>query len=772
MEGNEGEMVVLLEEEPSTQQRDLHTRESKEFLVRLEDGSDLGGANHRRSVSLWLSDSLLLLIEHLQLFALILSMSLSWPWPFSWIQGTSIALFFNLDFWEFAKIRAVYQGQAHAFEDPNSIPFNYGEYAAAWLFAVILLPTLFATLYVIVPHIPLFGPLHVFLLRARTVRVFLIVTQVLCLPFGLVMIRLFDCKYYTDLGGGQRYRSTVLRDADCWSSEHLAILIPLFVASIPYFIVLPSWMICKIREELISPAFCTYRTWRTHETHLRVKETEYLQGLDIAWAINHYSIFSSFRRPWVWFRALSFFLKGFILILYGALFYALKYQAIVIFGVVGIVLFAVILIPVYRLHTFNIMLAFSIVVNLCNLLLGVLLVLEVQNALLVGQNLINALVIINTVWLFSAIVWFIYLVLRNSILIRSKCRPLWPILPELDNRNKFHSEHTEKFIRSILQARRLCEKCYSLPEFFAPVHELSRQIQIINAYCREAELLDDPTHGSLWTLLAEMVDLHSALAPYSIFGTSTKETLTRTVHELLSLMPEFRKRLDQREYDLILWTPMKRRMLLKLLAVATFINGRTARVRFQIDTRDSSAKRDSHVSRMTFLHDYLEETNDNLLLDIEKWEQARRASVNVHLAVARKPSLDQPSHLSSSSLLTNDAFIKNVEVWEQARQLAVKKPKTLHRSSNGASHLSTTSLQRDDAFLRDVDKWERDRRASLETSSILSTSRGVKSSHRSTSKLSVRFNLDTISEIEDQTRPSSSENTDAFIDSIDKQFPA
>lgn len=47
----------------------------------------------------------------------------------------------------------------------------------------------------------------------------------------------------------------------------------------------------------------------------------------------------------------------------------------------------------------------------------------------------------------------------------------------------------------------------SLPPLFAPAHELSRQIQIINTYCREAEILDDPLQDTLWHLLDELIEV-------------------------------------------------------------------------------------------------------------------------------------------------------------------------------------------------------------------------------------------------------------------------
>lgn len=53
---------------------------------------------------------------------------------------------------------------------------------------------------------------------------------------------------------------------------------------------------------------------------------------------------------------------------------------------------------------------------------------------------------------------------------------------------------------------------------FAPAHELSRQIQIINAFCREAEHLRDPIHDTLWDVLDELMEAHAQIAPRSLFA--------------------------------------------------------------------------------------------------------------------------------------------------------------------------------------------------------------------------------------------------------------
>lgn len=98
--------------------------------------------------------------------------------------------------------------------------------------------------------------------------------------------------------------------------------------------------------------------------------------------------------------------------------------------------------------------------------------------------------------------------------------------------------------------------------------------KVINAFCREAEYISDPTHDTLWDLLDELIEAHNALAPISVFGLSGKSSVKETSEEFIRLMPAFRKRLKQREYDFILVPPVKRRLLLKMYILSVFINNK------------------------------------------------------------------------------------------------------------------------------------------------------------------------------------------------------
>lgn len=278
----------------------------------------------RRSVSLIRSDSIVLCLDHIQLFSIVLSLSLSWPWPLEWIKTTSFVFFANLDFWEFTKVHTVYQGREQTFPDPSTVPFSYYAYCAAWIIASVIVFVVMLVYYFTISRLSAMGPIQMILLKARLFYILCVGLQMCCLPFGITFIRIFDCQNYTNLDTGEEeYQSIVLRDTSCWSVEHHLIMVPFVYIAVGYFIIFPVWLAFRIRKELTFSSFCNCnnRAWKKHEQELVMVETEYVSGLDVHWATQNYAIFSSFRRPWAYFRPLSFINKVIILLIYGCFYY-------------------------------------------------------------------------------------------------------------------------------------------------------------------------------------------------------------------------------------------------------------------------------------------------------------------------------------------------------------------------------------------------------------------------------------------------------------------
>ena len=58
----------------------------------------------------------------------------------------------------------------------------------------------------------------------------------------------------------------------------------------------------------------------------------------------------------------------------------------------------------------------------------------------------------------------------------------------------------------------------------------------------------------------------------SLFANSVKDSIRRTAGEFMRMMPQFVRRLAQREYDFIMIKPVKRRILLKLYIMGEDLN--------------------------------------------------------------------------------------------------------------------------------------------------------------------------------------------------------
>ena len=550
----------------------------KKFLVEETDNSDIT-VTPTRSPALWKSDLLILIIEHLQLYSLILSLSLRWPWPTDYIRGSRFMFVINFDLWELIKTNDdIYRGVAAATVDPDEVPFDYFAFALSWLLIVTCLPMVGVVCHYGLKKIKEMSIPTMIRWQSHVLHVFLLIAQLLCLPFAMVTVRLLQCDTYTPPGIDSRYKSVVLSDTDCWSGTHIGLLVPMSLVSVFYLIVIPLWMMRTVKSELVvSSLCCLCRGHRTHENYIRLKEMEYSLELEDGWLNKHYRLFSSYRRSWVLYRPVSFFVKTLVVLIYGALFYSDYYQANSLFAVLLLWLLFLLFQPVYRLHIFNVLLIVSLLANTSNAVLGLLVVLETESSLLVGHNLVNALLVVQFGWLIVAVLCTLYLVLRHYhkigplvVTTTAKNSSLWPTLSS--------SSDDHKYLLSILQSRRVLDYTQSIPSILAPTHQLANQIQVINAYCREAELLNDPLHSTLWATLDELIDVHNAVRPSSIFANSTKLNIQKTANQLIELLPSLRSRLDQREHDFILVPPVKRRLLLKMFVLSTFIYHKQAKM--------------------------------------------------------------------------------------------------------------------------------------------------------------------------------------------------
>ena len=662
--------------------------EPEKVVVDLEedDEEEKEEVFNHHGITLWVSDAVIMVTEHVQIFALILAMAMRWGFPSSLIKSLYFVFLFNVDIWEFMKVyNQAYTQTTKNYLPSDSIGIDYTYYLIAWSCFVVLVCAGFLITYcVFLYKKPIYLLLHV----ARMKRIFCIAAQLLCLPVGIAFARVFHCR--PDLSNVQIWN--VQNDVKCWDATiHWGFFGAAIFVSFLMFIAYPINLIRKTRGQVI--CFDRYK----HESYLQLKEAEYMQGLDILWAVGQFHLFSSFRRLWIYYRPTMFILK-FCLLYYFAVFlsfgenttwiqkltlnvpiaacffaflfgtlssgltrppvsvfrsflawflwkffseiiniifnpslglllpkFALVVLAFGVFsirevgGAMGALLSLLILIMLrslpFRVQSFNFMMIFSLLVNVGNAYIGAIVDEYNSNSfssvLAVDPYPHLLLFWLNLTWVIVTILWIAYLLCRHF----DKRHPLWPKLSTDGNSDM--SEETKKYMRAVLRGRHILEKALSSPPIFSPVHELERHIQIINAYCREAEYIEDPTFDSLWDLLDELIEAHTRLAPHSLFSQSTKRTVRQTAKEFEKMMPQMRKRLDQREYDFILLSPMKRRMLLKMYTLGLFVNGRLDKEKREIAKKVHQSLQQSEVAKETFYASSTPATDFDSVSDIK-----------------------------------------------------------------------------------------------------------------------------------------------------------
>ncbi|XP_072019322.1 uncharacterized protein [Amphiura filiformis] len=537
-----------------------------EFLLKAS-------AKQKRRTVLVFHDAFFLIIDFLQYYALIMSIALRWPWPYQWLMITKFAFVFNLDIWEVFKMftPGVYDTAIEGFIDSVHIVIGYRFYFMLWCVGILAVTVIYIGLYISMNYQKRYNLL---MQIARLQRIYIILWQVFAIPIGVALGKVFHC---TPAGN-----MDVHNDTACYSAEHMTYMAIAMVIAFFLYILLPIWMLAKIHMQIFS-----LKSDR-HEGYLQLKEAEYGHSLDTIWYLKLYHLFSSFKLFWVYYRPITFFLKLLLIVAYATMLWYPMFQMI-IFLVPLVILFIIFLIKrPFRVASFN----FQLLINyLCMIILAFMGLFQnspLNNTVFFQtEYLFSELLAINLAWVLFTGLWFICISLRNFGIL-CKRYLLWPRMTSrgLDKLD----EDTRKYMRAILRGRIVLEKALSTMPLFSPAHEVARQIQVINAYCREAEFLGDPIHDTLWDLLDELIEAHSRIAPTSLFGSSMKSTIGDTAKELLKVLPDFKKRLAQREYDFVLMTPMKRRILLKMYCIGVFMNGKADKARPPLDQSDTVQK--------------------------------------------------------------------------------------------------------------------------------------------------------------------------------------
>lgn len=569
---------------------ELYLKEVEPFIVAHSPdkpsgvkGSDIGAQKvysrrtTRRSTSLIAIDALLLCLELLQMLAILQSMSLRWFWPITWIKKINFIFFFNADVWEYVKVESAFI-RIQGYDTPSStVSVSFAYILYGWATVLGLLLIIWAGIRTFL-HFR--QPAYLLVHNARLERAYIIIIQVLALPIGATVFKVFHCSSEGTM--------SVDNNLTCWAGLHWLYVAAAVVVAAVVFVAFPAYLFWRVWHEALAASH------QHHEDFLKLKEVEYMSGLDVVWAVRGFHIFSSFHLRAIYFRPSAHLIKFLILIIYAATFRVLLAQAVCI----GVILFFSAIFGIaarpFRIMAFNVMFVVGCFCLVGDAVYGGMLTqynaVEVESPWLVEPYSLWIMVAINGLILFGGILMFLIFLLAYRFCCQGRCvlEPLWPVMPAYEY--EVEGMETQKYLAAVLKGRALIERCRRLPTIFVPVHELAHQIQVLNAYMRESELVCDGLHPTLWAVLDEMIDMHQRLEPKSLFGEMVHGSIRKNAAHFMTLMPMFAQRLAQRDYDLILVSPIKKRLLLKMYIIALWLEGSRKRKTHQQLTQQVLAR--------------------------------------------------------------------------------------------------------------------------------------------------------------------------------------
>eukprot|EP00053_Salpingoeca_punica_P011888 m.106018 g.106018 ORF g.106018 m.106018 type:complete len:657 (-) comp15805_c3_seq1:2140-4110(-) len=566
-------MQPMLEGELQEEDLKLLQEQQQQLLHQAIDCDDnvplsriyLGAMGHEksRSVSLWRTEAALLVLEFLQMYAVIFAIAESRDaWPVQWINMSYFVYIFNMDLWGLMRHMNGFKGN-DAPVLSSVVGISYAPYVWIWMMlgpAALLMTYLLKRWFWKRSDI-----LKSVRRQIKMKRILFTVAQVLFLPYATVIARLAHCVDAVD-GSGVGAATISVMDVDntakCMSAKHLIQLLPGVVIGIPMLIYTARKIHVAVRRQLytVDP--------RSHEQFLQMKEHEYMNRMDMTWSWGQYHLFTAYLRSNVHFKTYMCLIKGTL----AALFMLLSKMSSTQMSVITLLWLAC-LSWLLRHHVYRIsrcwlpLFVFTLALAVDSGLLFLVLM-GTENAMLQHPNLTNELFVTNVVPLIGALLFYVVMHFQDKGVCCFTRKPVWPRTFIMSQ--SMLDPEALRWRRTMNRARELLAKAWMQPVLLVPVQQLRELIREVRICADEAAAAEHVFEQPLLDLLDELVQEHNRAVNASLFAYK-RSCDPRTAATLQELIPAFQKHLHKRDYDLILLSRKKRAILLKLLCMKTLL---------------------------------------------------------------------------------------------------------------------------------------------------------------------------------------------------------
>lgn len=417
----------------------------------------------KRSVNLVWMDVVLLIVDFLQIFALIQSMSLRWVYPERWLRNTYYVFAINIDVWEIMKFTnsSVYRSLQDSYLDSSEVGISYQYIIYAWFGGVAFLALVYGLLHARMVLV-LYPQQRARRFMSWVQLVCMLIIHVLSLPLGTALFRAYECE-------AEFSKIYTMNQYECFTTDYWKFGAPALIYIFAVFVVYPAFLIWKTRQEGMTG------TSEGHLSFILMKETEYKLHLNRAWLFDSMWMFSSFKYRGRYYRAVMQIIKLILLIIYAAAFNSIKAQSLLTTIFLLLIFIMAVFVRPYRLTSCNVFLLFSLFCNMSSSFIGAILsnytAATNPSAWYTADYIYYFLMSIQLVWLLALIMLLVYLGSR-TLCHSAKCcykRSVWPNIATSGS-GQLTSE-TKKFMTAIIKAKIVHGEFYlNIYMFYCTMH--------------------------------------------------------------------------------------------------------------------------------------------------------------------------------------------------------------------------------------------------------------------------------------------------------------
>lgn len=506
----------------------------------MHKSNDISGCINDKTVNMYWTEKILLIIDYLQIYGILWNMAQTWPLPYVWLKWTRWTVWTNLDYFSTTSDGAIL-GRSQT---------NINKWGEMEGYLKYVIP------FCAVPAV--LSLISFFLLRStlrtktfiemkdKSLFLIILILRVAYIPCSLATSRLYYCESDGTLSADP--------NESCWRGWHLIYSCVGFFCVFPMFVGLPVVLKRYIDN-------CTiYRDETDHERRLQAWEIAYIFKLDTYWRRSQIWMTSSFRRSGAYTGVYVLWLKAFCVILF-LLFRFSKMTQATLFWLAAVTAFAyVVYIFPFRVQSSNWTACTLVSLLLVNSSFAMFDSYGVQNSVMVSGTQTVWLLSFNscgTVLLLGVCVWGLF------------CGPPWPSQRSL--RLVVSSALWPKvvtWVQYIRESYALDMDCYLCPPECVDILSLEEHIRQLRHCWTESSSV-----GSIFSLLLsdaveQLLITHTALAPTA---------LRRYEYWDKAWLRGGAFAFHRRQHAYRLMPAQKRRIILKLLALKAFIGDRVIR---------------------------------------------------------------------------------------------------------------------------------------------------------------------------------------------------